>query len=228
MYLAGCKDENTAPAVVRPARVVVVTLHQLGGRGRRRRSDQIALREPGGICGGRPRRFSLRLSGLSAKPILAPENAGRSHPPLPGVFEAPPLMLSPRYSVRLIRVNFAGRGGSFDGLRVSQPSTACLDFRLASRQGPASASSYFIPLYCLRLFQILSEVNAPSFAYAANLPDPDLIIRTSGEIRPSGFLLWQSVHTEFYFTDVLWPALRKVDFLRAISAYQARNRRFGR
>jgi len=64
--------------------------------------------------------------------------------------------------------------------------------------------------------------------YAANLPDPDLIIRTSGEIRLSGFLLWQSVHSEFYFTDVLWPAFRKVDFLRAIRAYQARNRRFGR
>ena len=64
--------------------------------------------------------------------------------------------------------------------------------------------------------------------YAADLPDPDLIIRTSGEIRLSGFLLWQSVNSEFYFTDVLWPALRKVDFLRAIRAYQARNRRFGR
>lgn len=64
--------------------------------------------------------------------------------------------------------------------------------------------------------------------YAADLPDPDLIIRTSGELRLSGFLLWQSVHSEFYFTDVLWPAFRKVDFLRAIRAYQARNRRFGR
>jgi hypothetical protein len=51
---------------------------------------------------------------------------------------------------------------------------------------------------------------------AADLPDPDLIIRTSGEIRLSGFLLWQSVHSEFYFTDMLWPAFRKVDFLRAI------------
>ena len=64
--------------------------------------------------------------------------------------------------------------------------------------------------------------------YAANLPDPDLIIRTSGEIRLSGFMLWQSVHSEFYFTDVLWPAFRKIDFLRAIRAYQARDRSFGR
>jgi short-chain Z-isoprenyl diphosphate synthase len=64
--------------------------------------------------------------------------------------------------------------------------------------------------------------------YAADLPDPDLIIRTSGEIRLSGFLLWQSVNSEFYFTDVLWPAFRKIDFLRAIRAYQGRHRRFGR
>jgi undecaprenyl diphosphate synthase len=48
------------------------------------------------------------------------------------------------------------------------------------------------------------------------------------EIRLSGLLLWQSVHREFYFTDVLWPAFRKVEFLRAIRAYQARHRRFGR
>ena len=63
--------------------------------------------------------------------------------------------------------------------------------------------------------------------YTAGLPDPDLIIRTSGEIRLSGFLLWQSAHSEFYFTDVLWPAFRKIDFLRAIRSYQQRQRRFG-
>ena len=63
--------------------------------------------------------------------------------------------------------------------------------------------------------------------YTAGLPDPDLIIRTSGEIRLSGFLLWQSAHSEFYFTDVLWPAFRKIDFLRAIRSYQERRRRFG-
>lgn len=63
--------------------------------------------------------------------------------------------------------------------------------------------------------------------YTAGIPDPDLIIRTSGEIRLSGFLLWQSAHSEYYFTDALWPALRKVDFLRAVRAYQERHRRFG-
>ncbi len=64
--------------------------------------------------------------------------------------------------------------------------------------------------------------------YTADLPDPDLIIRTSGEIRLSGFLLWQSAHSEFYFSDVNWPAFRRVDFLRAIRAFQGRKRRFGR
>jgi short-chain Z-isoprenyl diphosphate synthase len=64
--------------------------------------------------------------------------------------------------------------------------------------------------------------------YAAGVPDPDLIIRTSGEIRLSGFLLWQSANSEFYFSDVYWPAFRKIDFLRAVRAFQQRHRRFGR
>jgi short-chain Z-isoprenyl diphosphate synthase len=64
--------------------------------------------------------------------------------------------------------------------------------------------------------------------YAPDLPDPDLIIRTSGELRLSGFLLWQSVHSEFYFTDVYWPAFRRIDFLRALRAFQQRHRRFGK
>ena len=65
------------------------------------------------------------------------------------------------------------------------------------------------------------------YLYTVGLPDPDLIIRTSGEVRLSGFLLWQSVHCEFYFTDVYWPEFRKVDFLRAIRSFQQRTRRFG-
>jgi short-chain Z-isoprenyl diphosphate synthase len=64
--------------------------------------------------------------------------------------------------------------------------------------------------------------------YTAGGPDPELIIRTSGELRMSGFLPWQSAHSEFYFTDVYWPAFRELDFLRAVRAYQQRERRFGR
>jgi len=64
--------------------------------------------------------------------------------------------------------------------------------------------------------------------YTAGDPDPDLIIRTSGAIRLSGFLLWQSAHSELYFTDVYWPALRELDLLRGLRTYQQRERRFGR
>jgi short-chain Z-isoprenyl diphosphate synthase len=63
--------------------------------------------------------------------------------------------------------------------------------------------------------------------YTRGQPDPDLIIRTSGEQRLSGFLLWQTAHAEFYFTDVYWPDFRRVDFLRALRDYSARHRRFG-
>lgn len=64
--------------------------------------------------------------------------------------------------------------------------------------------------------------------YTRGQPDPDLVIRTSGEQRIGGFLLWQSVHTEFYFCEAYWPAFRKVDFLRALRSYAARERRLGR
>lgn len=64
--------------------------------------------------------------------------------------------------------------------------------------------------------------------YTAGLEDPNLVIRTSGEERLSGFLLWQSSYSELYFTDSLWPELRKVDFLRAIRSYTQRDRRFGK
>ncbi len=63
--------------------------------------------------------------------------------------------------------------------------------------------------------------------YTGGQPDPDLIIRTSGEQRLSGFLLWQSASSELYFEEALWPDFRKVDFLRALRAFQSRHRRFG-
>ena len=64
--------------------------------------------------------------------------------------------------------------------------------------------------------------------YTRGQPDPDLVIRTSGEQRLGGFLLWQSVHTEFYFCEAYWPDFRRVDFLRALRSYAARERRLGR
>jgi short-chain Z-isoprenyl diphosphate synthase len=74
----------------------------------------------------------------------------------------------------------------------------------------------------------LTTADITGHLYSGDLPDPDLIIRTSGELRLSGFLLWQSVYSEFYFSDVYWPAFRRIDFLRAIRSFQQRKRRFGR
>ncbi len=65
------------------------------------------------------------------------------------------------------------------------------------------------------------------YLYTYELPDPDLIIRTSGELRLSGFLLWQSAYSEYYFCDAYWPSFRRIDFLRAIRSYQQRERRYG-
>ncbi|MDT5134967.1 MAG: short-chain Z-isoprenyl diphosphate synthase [Mycobacterium sp.] len=64
--------------------------------------------------------------------------------------------------------------------------------------------------------------------YTSGQPDPDLVIRTSGEQRLSGFLLWQSAYSEMWFTEAYWPAFRRVDFLRALRDYSARHRRYGR
>jgi tritrans,polycis-undecaprenyl-diphosphate synthase [geranylgeranyl-diphosphate specific] len=78
----------------------------------------------------------------------------------------------------------------------------------------------------LELEQI-DERLVSSYLYTGSLPDPDLILRTSGEERVSNFLLWQLAYSELYFSDVYWPGFRLVDFLRAIRAYQQRKRRFG-
>jgi short-chain Z-isoprenyl diphosphate synthase len=77
------------------------------------------------------------------------------------------------------------------------------------------------------LAEILDVEHIAEHLYTAGLPDPDLVIRTSGEQRLGGFLLWQSAHSEFYFCDAYWPAFRKVDFLRALRSYAGRHRRFG-
>jgi short-chain Z-isoprenyl diphosphate synthase len=75
--------------------------------------------------------------------------------------------------------------------------------------------------------ELLSPEQIAEHLYTAGQPDPDLVIRTSGEQRLSGFLLWQSAHSEFYFCDAYWPDFRRVDFLRALRSYAARQRRFG-
>ncbi len=73
----------------------------------------------------------------------------------------------------------------------------------------------------------ISEETFSEHLYTSDLPDPDLILRTSGEVRISNFLLWQLAYSELYFTDVYWPGFRYIDFLRAIRSYQQRVRRYG-
>ena len=73
----------------------------------------------------------------------------------------------------------------------------------------------------------LSEEQFGSYLYSRGVPDPDLIIRPSGELRLSNFLLWQLAYAEFYYTDVLWPDFSKADLLRAIADFQGRSRRSG-
>jgi short-chain Z-isoprenyl diphosphate synthase len=77
------------------------------------------------------------------------------------------------------------------------------------------------------LAEILDADHIAEHLYTKGQPDPDLLIRTSGEQRLSGFLLWQSANSEFYFCDVNWPEFRRVDFLRALRSYANRQRRFG-
>ena len=73
----------------------------------------------------------------------------------------------------------------------------------------------------------LTQERFGGYLYSRGVPDPDLIIRTSGELRLSNFLLWQAAYSEFYITDVLWPDFSKQELHRAIASYQNRDRRFG-
>lgn len=74
----------------------------------------------------------------------------------------------------------------------------------------------------------ITDRRIEEYLYTSGQPDPDLVIRTSGEQRLSGFMLWQSAHSEYYFCEALWPAFRYVDFLRALRSFAQRNRRYGR
>ena len=76
----------------------------------------------------------------------------------------------------------------------------------------------------------MNEINKDTFSrylYTAGMPDPDLLIRTSGEYRISNFLLWQIAYAELYFTNVLWPDFSRDELFKAIASYQKRERRFG-
>ena len=109
-----------------------------------------------------------------------------------------------------LAVGYGGRSEIADAMR-SIVATARRGRRHRSRSSPTSLTP-----------ELIGE-----HLYTGGQPDPDLVIRTSGEQRLSDFLLWQSAHSEFYFVEALGPDLREVDFLRAIRDYATRDRRFG-
>ena len=183
--------------------------------------------------------------------VFSTENLKRSYAEISGIlsaveFKVAALARDPFLHQRRIRIQAIGRidllpESVIAAIRAAEAATAQYDSMTLTiavgyggREEIADAVRSFVKMQAQEgasLSDVIERITPEAIAchlYTADLPDPDLIIRTSGEIRLSGFLLWQSVHSEFYFTDVLWPAFRKIDFLRAIRAYQARNRRFGR
>jgi short-chain Z-isoprenyl diphosphate synthase len=192
----------------------------------------------------------LRIPALTLW-VFSTENLKRSQAEVCGILSAieakvAALAHEPFMHQKCVRIQAIGRldllpESVVAAIRAAETATAQYDSMTLTiavgyggREEIADAVRTFVKVQALQgasLSDVIERITPEAIAchlYAADLPDPDLIIRTSGEIRLSGFLLWQSVHSEYYFTDVLWPAFRKVDFLRAVRAYQARNRRFGR
>jgi undecaprenyl diphosphate synthase len=104
-----------------------------------------------------------------------------------------------------IAMNYGGRAEILEAVKTMMPNI---------REGKINESN-------------LDEILLSNYLFTRGMPDPDLMIRTSGEKRLSNFLIWQSAYTELYFTDVLWPDFKKETFLEAIIEYQNRIRRFG-
>jgi short-chain Z-isoprenyl diphosphate synthase len=182
--------------------------------------------------------------------VLSTDNLSREPDEIRGILSAIEGKLSvlaqdPRIHCKRIRVRAVGRlellpEETVAALRAAEASTKghdgmCLTIAAAygGRQEITDAVQSVLR-ECLQRGNVLEDAIAyvtpeavGRHLYSPELPDPDLIIRTSGEIRLSGFLRWQSVHSEFYFADVFWPAFRKIDLLRAVRAFQQRKRRFG-
>lgn len=182
--------------------------------------------------------------------VFSPDNLRRPSAEVSGIFAAIQAKLTalardPRIHRARVRVRAIGRlnlipEATQAAIRTAEQATAGYDGMVLNiavayggRQEIVDAMSAFLTEALAAeasVPEVLARLTPEAIGrhlYTAGLPDPDLIIRTSGEVRLSGFMLWQSAHSEFYFTDVHWPAFRKIDFLRAIRTYQLRRRRFG-
>jgi short-chain Z-isoprenyl diphosphate synthase len=183
--------------------------------------------------------------------VFSPDNLTRSTAEVSGIFAALEAKLAawaqdPRTHRRRVRLRAIGRlnllpQSALDTIRAAEAATAhyagmTLNIAVAysGRTEIVDAVGGLLRDAAAQgkpIAELIDDLDPDTIArylYTAGSPDPDLIIRTSGEVRLSGFMLWQCAHSEFYFTDVHWPAFRKVDFLRAVRAYQQRQRRFGR
>jgi short-chain Z-isoprenyl diphosphate synthase len=183
--------------------------------------------------------------------VLSTDNFQRSREDVSGIFAAIEAKLNllaadPQIHRRQVRVRAVGRlemlpPSTLEAVRRSEAATAGYDgihLTIAAAYGGRQEITDAVQAFLRdqrehgkgldETIGLVTPEVIGRYLYAPDLPDPDLIIRTSGEIRLSGFLLWQSAYAEYYFTDVFWPAFRKIDFLRAVRALQQRRRRFGR
>jgi short-chain Z-isoprenyl diphosphate synthase len=182
--------------------------------------------------------------------VFSTDNLSRSAAEISGILSAVETKLlhlaeDPRIHSRQIRVRAVGKlellpDSTLAAIRAAEAATAHYSATLLTiaiayggREEIADAVRALLREEVKRgrsveeIVEAITQDEIRRYLYAPDLPDPDLIVRTSGEIRLSGFLLWQSVYSEFYFSDVHWPAFRKIDFLRAVRAFQERERRFG-
>lgn len=225
--------------------------------GNRRHARSLGITDPRAVYGLGARKLDDVLAWCSELRIptvtlwvFSPENMRRSDPELAGLFTAIETKLfdwarDARIHCARIRVRAIGRlefvpASTRAAIQVVEAATAPHDRMVLNIAiGYGGRQEIVDAIIALlhdheaehrNVSEAISDLSPDAvgrYLYTAGLPDPDLIIRTSGEVRLSGFMLWQSAHSEFYFADVNWPAFRKIDLLRAIRSYQQRQRRFG-
>jgi len=226
--------------------------------GNRRHAQQLKLTEPREIYDLGARKLDevldwcaeLNISAVTLW-VLSTENLNRPGPEISGILSAietkmNALVHDPEIHRRRVRVRAVGKVDLLpvsvrQAIRAAEAATAAYGSMLLSIAvaygGREEISDAVRALLCAglergrTLQEMIADVTPDAIRrhlYIGEIPDPDLIIRTSGEIRLSGFLLWQSAFSEFYFSDVYWPAFRRIDFLRAVRSFQLRQRRFGR
>lgn len=205
-HLAGAKKTHEFLSWCEQLGIGVVTLYLLSTENLRRRGSE-ELEELSEIIGSlaealaAQRRWRIRVVGDGS---LLPENLlGRLR-----AVEASTSEVGDERQLNLA-VGYGGRQEISDSIK-----------RILSSHAEAGLSLE-------QSAELLTPELISEYLYTTGQPDPDLIIRTSGEQRLSGFLLWQSTSSELYFEEALWPDFRKVDFLRALRAYQGRHRRYG-